>query len=118
MNVRQVGVTGAAGFIGANLCRRLVAQGVHVVGVDDLSRGNLANLGPCFDSPYFRFERLDCTRRHELRAAFDGCDAIVHLAAQKIPRYEGALMTLEANVAGVNAACHAALQIDVGVVPR
>jgi UDP-glucose 4-epimerase len=116
MSYRHVGVTGAAGFIGANLCRRLVAQGVDVVGVDDLSRGNLANLGPCLDAPSFRFERLDCTRRHELRAAFDGCDAIVHLAAQKIPRYEGTLMTLEANVAGVNAAAHAALTLDADLV--
>jgi UDP-glucose 4-epimerase len=116
MSYRHVGVTGAAGFIGANLCRRLVEQGVHVIGVDDLSRGTLSNLGPCFDSPFFRFERLDCTRRHELRAAFEGCDAIVHLAAQKIPRYEGTLMTLEANVAGVNAACHAALQLDADLI--
>ena len=116
MKFRHVGVTGAAGFIGANLCRRLVAEGVRVVGVDDLSRGNLANLGPCLESPLFRFEKLDCTRRHALRSAFEDVDAIVHLAAQKIPRYEGTLMTLEANVAGVNAACHAALSLDVDLV--
>ena len=46
--------------------------------------------------------RWTARHRRELRAAFAGCDAIVHLAAQKIPRYGGALMTLEANVAGVN----------------
>jgi UDP-glucose 4-epimerase len=116
MKHRHVGVTGAAGFIGANLCRRLVEEGVAVVGVDDLSRGSLANLGACLDSPLFTFEQLDCTRRHKLREAFESCDSIVHLAAQKIPRYEGALMTLEANVAGVNAACHAALSLGVPLV--
>jgi UDP-glucose 4-epimerase len=117
MNVRQVGVTGAAGFIGANLCRRLVLEeGVAVIGVDDLSRGSLANLGPVLESPLFRFEQFDCTRRHQLREAFEGCDSIVHLAAQKIPRYEGALMTLEANVAGLNAACHAALALDADLL--
>jgi UDP-glucose 4-epimerase len=116
MKFRHVGVTGAAGFIGANLCRRLVAEGVRVIGVDDLSRGSLGNLGPCLESPLFRFERLDCTRRHALRSAFESVDAIVHLAAQKIPRYEGTLMTLEANVAGVNAACSAALSLDVDLV--
>lgn len=116
MKVRQVGVTGAAGFIGSNLCRRLVAEGVEVVAVDDLSRGSLANLGPCLDAANFSFEQLDATRRHKLREAFHGCDAIVHLAAQKIPRYDGTLMTLEANVAGVNAAAYAALSLDADLV--
>jgi UDP-glucose 4-epimerase len=116
MSYRHVGVTGAAGFVGSNLCRRLVEQGVRVVGVDDLSRGSLGNLGPCLDSGLFRFEQLDCTRRHDLREVFSGCDSIVHLAAQKIPRYEGTLMTLEANVAGVNAACYAALSLDCDLV--
>jgi UDP-glucose 4-epimerase len=40
----------------------------------------------------------------------------VHLAAQKIPRYGGTLMTLEANVAGVNAAAHAALSLDADLI--
>ncbi len=40
----RIGITGAAGFIGANLAERLLAEGVEVVGVDDLSMGNLRNL--------------------------------------------------------------------------
>jgi UDP-glucose 4-epimerase len=111
-----VGITGAAGFIGSHLCDRLLSEEVEVVGVDDLSRGSLANLHTSLDSEAFRFERMDCTRRRELRAVFDRCDAIVHLAAQKIPRYGGALMTLEANVAGVNAAASVALSLDADLV--
>ena len=114
--MKKVGITGAAGFIGSHLCDRLVTEGVEVVGVDDLSRGSLDNLGQCLDQRNFKLEVFDCTRRRELRAAFSGCDAIVHLAAQKIPRYEGALMTLEANVAGVNAAAHAALSLDADLL--
>jgi UDP-glucose 4-epimerase len=114
--MKRIGVTGAAGFIGSHLSNRLLDEGYEVVGVDDLSRGSLANLDRCFESGAFSFEQLDCTLRRELRAAFAGCDAILHLAAQKIPRYGGALMTLEANVAGVNAACHAALSLDADLI--
>ena len=112
----RVGITGVAGFIGSHLCDRLLREGVEVVGVDDLSRGTIENLEQAFRSPSFRFEHLDCTRRRQLQAAFRGCDAIIHLAAQKIPRYGGALMTLEANVAGVNAAASAALALDADLL--
>ena len=46
-------VTGAAGFIGSRLSRRLVAEGHEVVGLDDLSEGRLENLA---DVPEIRFE--------------------------------------------------------------
>ncbi|MEZ5098337.1 MAG: NAD-dependent epimerase/dehydratase family protein [Thermoleophilia bacterium] len=114
--MNRIGITGAAGFIGSHLCDRLLDEGYEVVGVDDLSRGSMLNLESSLAHPSFRFERLDCTRRRDLRAAFSGCDAIVHLAAEKIPRYGGALKTLEANVAGMNAACTVALSLDADLV--
>lgn len=114
--MKRVGITGVAGFIGSHLCDRLLAEGIEVVGVDDLSRGSLANMEEALNHPLFRFAQFDCTRRRDLRAAFDGCDAIVHLAAQKIPRYGGTLMTLEANVAGVNAAAGVALALDADLI--
>jgi UDP-glucose 4-epimerase len=109
-------VTGAAGFIGANLCERLLAEGLEVVGVDDLSYGSVGNIASLLDDPAFKFDVLDCTRRRELREAFDGCDAIAHLAAKKIPRFGGALSTLEVNVAGVNAAASVALSLDADLI--
>jgi UDP-glucose 4-epimerase len=114
--MRRVGVTGAAGFIGAHLCKRLIAEGVEVIGIDDMSMGSMANLEPILDDRRFRFESLDCTNRRDLLMAFRGCDAIAHLAAQKIPRYEGALRTLESNVAGVNSACWVALALDADLI--
>src|SRR5262245_3162353 len=48
----RVLVTGAAGFIGSHLCHRLVAEGMDVVGYDDLSEGTLSNLE---DTPEVRF---------------------------------------------------------------
>ena len=114
--MRRVGVTGAAGFIGSHLCARLLEDGVEVAGVDDLSRGSLSNLQRCLDDGRFQLEILDACDQRQLRAAFDGCDAIVHLAALKIPRYSGALKTLESNVAGVNAVSGVALALDADLI--
>jgi UDP-glucose 4-epimerase len=114
--MKKVGITGAAGFIGSHLCDRLVAEGYEVVGIDDLSYGSMANLNACLDHENFHFEALDCLHRRELRAAFDGCDAIAHLAAKKIPRYHGALSTLEVNVAGANAVFGVALAMGADLV--
>ena len=114
--MNKVGVTGAAGFIGSHLCERLLQEGCEVIGVDDLSYGSMANLGACLGHPGFRFEVLDCTRRRKLRVAFDGCDAIAHLAAKKIPRYGGTVSTLEINVNGVRSACAVALSLGADLI--
>ena len=114
--MKKIGVTGAAGFVGSHLCERLLAEDYEVVGVDDLSYGSMANMEPFLHHRGFTFEVLDCTQRRPLRAAFDGCDAIMHLAAKKIPRYGGTLATLEVNVTGVNAACSVALALDADVI--
>src|SRR5947209_18118850 len=110
--MRRVGITGAAGFIGSHLTDRLLSEGCEVVGIDDLSRGSLLNLEACLENPAFRLEVIDCTERRELRNALKGCDAIVHLAAKKIPRYGGALATLEENVKGSEAVAAVALARD------
>lgn len=114
--MQRIGVTGAAGFVGSHLCERLLAEGYEVVGVDDLSYGSMTNLAPCLDNARFSFERLDVTHQLALRAAFEGCDAIMHLAAKKIPRYESALSTLEVNVQGSHAACAAAIDLDADLI--
>ena len=55
-------VTGSAGFLGSHLCDALLAEGHHVLGVDNLATGSLANLAHLKNEPRFRFEQLDiCT---------------------------------------------------------
>jgi UDP-glucose 4-epimerase len=111
-----VGITGAAGFIGSNLVSRLLGEGCTVVGVDDLSAGSLRNLADCIDNPSFQLHQFDCCDARQLRRTFDGCDAIIHLAALKIPRYGGALKTLETNVKGTEAVFEVALATGARVI--
>ena len=59
MGSSTVLVTGAAGFLGSHLCDALLAEGREVVGVDNLSTGNLANLRHLEREPRFRFEEGD-----------------------------------------------------------
>ncbi|MFI5047351.1 MAG: NAD-dependent epimerase/dehydratase family protein [Acidimicrobiia bacterium] len=77
-------VTGGAGFIGANLCRRLAEHGRHRVRVlDDLSTGSLANLDGV-DVQLFEGSMLDAAT---LDDAVRYADAIVHLGAvPSVPR--------------------------------
>jgi UDP-glucose 4-epimerase len=112
----RVGITGAAGFIGANLVERLLSEGLEVVGVDDLSMGSLRNLSGMLDDPSFRFCQFDCRDAHQLRREFAICDGIVHLAAMKIPRYGGAMETLEINVDGSHVALEVGLATGAHVV--
>jgi len=80
-----IAITGGAGFIGANLVRRMaVTEAVSEVRVvDDLSTGRVENLAGMRVVQY-RGSILD---PQVLDAAFQGVDAVVHLAAlPSVPR--------------------------------
>src|SRR6202789_2897337 len=59
-------VTGAAGFLGSHLCDALLAKGHQVVGVDNLSTGNLENLAHLKNEPRFIFEQRDITQPFDI----------------------------------------------------
>jgi dTDP-glucose 4,6-dehydratase len=62
MMSRNILVTGAAGFLGSHLCDSLLAAGHSVIGVDNLSTGNLANLSHLERESSFRFLEQDITK--------------------------------------------------------
>jgi UDP-glucose 4-epimerase len=93
-------VTGAAGFIGSNLTAGLLARGHEVVGLDNLSQGDLLNLAPVDADSRFTLVEGDIRDEAAVLRAADGCQAIVHLAAYKIPRYSDAYDTLMINAIG------------------
>ena len=85
----RVLVTGAAGFIGAHLVHRLLADGFEVVGVDNLNnyydpRLKDARLRKLCIGPRFWFFPLDLADRESVESLFDEgeFEAVVHLAAQ------------------------------------
>jgi UDP-glucuronate 4-epimerase len=102
-------VTGAAGFIGFSLAKRLLADGAAVVGVDNLSpyyevslkQARLAILERCAG---FRFLQIDLADRAASAALFEGerFETIVHLAAQAGVRHsiEQPMSYFDANLLG------------------
>jgi dTDP-glucose 4,6-dehydratase len=59
MNSKRILVTGAAGFLGSHLCDSLLDAGNSVIGVDNLSTGNEANLAHLQNEPRFDFTEMD-----------------------------------------------------------
>jgi len=96
----RVMITGAAGFIGSNLATELLRRGHSVAALDNLSQGTLLNLAGIRTSSGFDWIEGDVRDHTTVGRAAEGCDAIVHLAAYKIPRYGNAYDTLMINAVG------------------
>lgn len=102
-------VTGAAGFIGFHVARRLLQRGERVIGLDNindyysvaLKNDRLAQLS---EFPSFRFCRVDLADLGALQRALKGekVRKVVHLAAQAGVRYsiENPHAYVQANLVG------------------
>lgn len=97
---KTIGVTGAAGFIGSNLCQKLIDKGYKVIAIDNLSKGSKKNISEFLSHKNFTFSEIDITKSNSLNRVFKDIDVLVHLAAAKIPRYGGRLETLLINTHG------------------
>ncbi len=87
-------VTGAAGFIGFYLCKRLIDRGEEVVGIDNLNdyydvRLKLDRLKQFEDCKNFRFVKTDIAEREAVDGLFsrETFDIVINLAAQAGVRY-------------------------------
>jgi UDP-glucuronate 4-epimerase len=107
--VSKILVTGAAGFIGFHVARRLLERGDTVVGLDNLSDYydvslKEARLGQLEGRPGWSFVRLDLADRQGMEALFGGeeFDRVVHMAAQAGVRYslENPHSYVDSNVVG------------------
>ena len=123
MSSKQILVTGAAGFIGFNLCQSLLKDGFEVLGVDNLNDyydvglkyARLKELGISdnnLDSKVyhsesyqnFMFQKIDITDRQSLHRSFEmfNPNKVVNLAAQAGVRYslENPYAYVDTNIVG------------------
>jgi dTDP-glucose 4,6-dehydratase len=75
-------MSGAAGFIGSHLCDRLVAEGHHVLGFDNLLTGATRNIEHLKAGPRFEFREWDVCNPVEVDGPIDG---VLHLASLASP---------------------------------
>jgi dTDP-glucose 4,6-dehydratase len=110
-------ITGAAGFIGSNYVRWLMANTDAEITVFDALTyaGVRANLTEFEDSPRFGFVQGDITDREAVGAALPGHSHVVHFAAES--HVDRSIMGPDAfittNVGGTNVMCDVARQNDV-----
>lgn len=80
-------VTGAAGFIGSTMVDRLLAEGRHVLGIDNFSTGQRRFLDGALAHPNFRLIEMDLLDLDASKQAFAGGEAVFHLAANADVRF-------------------------------
>lgn len=96
--MKRIGVTGGAGFIGSNLCKKLISLDFEVRILDDFSTGNLSNL-----SGYnIDVRRGSICDRNAISDFVKDLDFVFHLAALgSVPRsISNPRATFEVNVSG------------------
>ena len=82
MTKKRVLVTGAAGFLGSHLCDRFIKEGYHVIGMDNLITGDLANIEHLFPLAEFEFYHHDVSKFIHVPGQLD---YIMHFASPASP---------------------------------
>ncbi|MFQ3212886.1 MAG: dTDP-glucose 4,6-dehydratase [Marivirga sp.] len=62
MEKERVLITGAAGFLGSHLCDKFIAEGYHVIGMDNLITGSMDNIAHLMKLEDFEFYNHDVTK--------------------------------------------------------
>lgn len=118
MSVRQILVTGGAGFIGSHFVDRLVADGTRVRVLDDLSMGQRAHLASALATGLVELRVASVCDSAAVDEAMQGVDAVVHLAAAVGVSLvvQQPASVLETNVIGTRAVLAAAVERRVPVM--
>jgi UDP-glucose 4-epimerase len=106
----KVFITGGAGFIGSHLSEKLLDRGDKVIILDDLSTGQMDNIGHLVGRPGFEHRVGSAIDPSLVSELVDRCDVTVHLAAAVGVRLivEKPVHTIETNVRGTEVVLAAA----------
>ncbi len=105
----RVLVTGAAGFIGFHLAKRLLKKGCQVTGIDNLNsyydvKLKKDRLKLLEEDANFQFRKVDLADKDTMKSVFESAsfDVVVNLAAQAGVRYslENPHAYIDANIVG------------------
>ena len=98
LTMQRILVTGGTGFIGSNLCARLIADGHTVICLDNNSTGSISNIKQLMNSPNFEFIFHDIVNPLLIAQV----DQIYHLACPaSLPAYQlDPIKTIQTNVIG------------------
>jgi len=80
--VKRILITGAAGFLGSNLCDRFISAGYQVIGMDNLITGSMKNIEHLFKLREFEFYHHDVTKFVNVPGQLD---YILHFASPASP---------------------------------
>lgn len=78
----RVLITGAAGFLGSHLADRFIADGHHVIAMDNFITGTPENIGHLMGHERFRFVQHDVTNYLYVEGTLDG---VLHFASPASP---------------------------------
>jgi len=81
-NRKRILITGAAGFLGSHLCDRFVKEDYHVIGMDNLITGDIANIEHLFKLENFEFYNHDVSKFVHIPGKLD---YILHFASPASP---------------------------------
>ena len=100
--MKNILVTGCAGFIGSHLCEKLVNENYNVIGLDNLSNGKISNLKSLKKENKFDFIEIDINDEERLNKYLIKTDMIFHLAALAdiVPSITNPNIYFESNVKG------------------
>jgi UDP-N-acetylglucosamine 4-epimerase len=100
--MKQILITGGAGFIGSNLCDVLIEKGYRVVCLDNFSTGKRENLTLALSNSNFTLIEGDIRNYDDCQKAVKGCDFVLHQAALgSVPRsIVDPVTTNEVNIGG------------------
>jgi len=106
-------LTGAAGFLGSHLSKKLIDNNHEVIGLDDLSTGSVKNIEPLINHPKYSFIEHDVRIPYQVKV-----DAILNFAcpASPVNYQKDPVRTIETNFLGMINLLHLANETGAKII--